>query len=137
MLAGQSGLLFSELRDEQGFGYTVTAMPWNTQKAGALIFYIGTEPEKAQQAREGFVQVIRELQAGELPESELMRGKNAIQGEYYRGHQSLGSRSTEAATLATLGLPPDHALKQIEQSARVTPEQLRRVAEKYLNLDKS
>ncbi|MDR2891935.1 MAG: insulinase family protein [Deltaproteobacteria bacterium] len=134
VLAGQSGLLFTELRDKQSLGYSVTAIPWNTQKAGALIFYIGTDPAKSEQARVGFEQIIGQLRSQALPEAELARGKNAIEGEYYRSHQSLGSRSAEAATMQVLGLPLDTARQQIAKSAAVTPEQLRQIAEKYLNL---
>lgn len=132
ILAGQSGLLFGELRDKQGLGYTVTAIPWTSQKSGMLIFYIGTEPAKLEQARTSFRQVIAELRATPLPMEELDRGKNAMQGEYYRAHQSLGSRSSEAATFSILGLPLDTATRQIADAATVTPEQLRDIAAKYL-----
>ena len=132
VLAGQSGLLFGELRDKQGLGYTVTAIPWVSQKSGLLIFYIGTEPDKLEQARASFRKVIADLRETPLPVEELDRGKNAMQGEYYRTHQSLGSRSAEAATFSILGLPPDTATRQIADAATVTPEQLRDIAAKYL-----
>jgi zinc protease len=47
----------------------------------------------------------------------------------------LSARASEAATLATLGLPPDLPQKQIAESAKVTPEELRAIAVKYLNLE--
>ena len=83
ILSGQSGLLFMELRDRQGLGYTVTAMPWNSQKTGLLIFYIGTEPDKMQQAKDGFREIVTRLRTESLPEAILERGKQSIEGEYY------------------------------------------------------
>jgi zinc protease len=125
-------LLFGELRDKQGLGYSVTAIPWVSQKSGMLIFYIGTEPVKLEQARASFRKMIADLRENPLPVEELDRGKNAMQGEYYRTHQSLGARSSEAATFSVLGLPLDTATRQITDAATVTPEHLRDIAAKYL-----
>lgn len=137
VLSGMSGLLFTELRDKQGLGYTVTAIPWTAQKAGMLMFYIGTEPGKVEQAKKGFMDIVEQVRSAPLPEDMLTRGKNSIRGSYYRGMQSLGARSSEAATLYTLGQPLDANRKQIEEVAKITPEQLQKLAQKYLDLDKA
>ena len=137
VLAGQSGLLFRDLRDEQGLGYTVTAFPWKAEKAGALIFYIGTEPEKMAQAEQGFRAVIDSLHTTPLDEAELTRGKNQIQGDYYRDHQSLASRSAEAAILTVLHRPLDAARKLVEEAQKVDAETLRAVATRYLQPERA
>lgn len=137
ILAGQSGLLFRDLRDKQGLGYSVTAFPWKTQKAGALIFYIGTEPEKMAQAEEGFRAVIKSLHETPLAEEELERGKNQMQGDYYREHQSLGSRSSEAGVLTVLGQPLDAARKLVDKARQVNAQALQSLAQKYLQADKA
>lgn len=137
ILAGQSGLLFRDMRDRQGLGYTVTAFPWKMQKAGALIFYIGTEPEKMEQAEQGFHAIIESLHTTLLDEGELTRGKNQIQGDYYRDHQSIGSRSAEAAILTVLHRPLDAARKLVEASQKVDAKELQNVAKKYLQPDKA
>jgi zinc protease len=132
ILAGQSGLLFRELRDRQGLGYTVTAFPWRSEKAGALILYIGTEPDAMQRAGEAFRAVIAGLQTDLLPEDELERGKNQIEGDYYREHQTLSSRSAESAVLAALRRPPDAARSLVEKSRAVDAAAVRELARKYL-----
>lgn len=137
VLSGMSGMLFTELRDKQGLGYTVTAIPWLSQKAGMLIFYIGTEPDKVEQAKQGFIDVVNAARSRELTPDVLERGKNAIRGEYYRGMQSLGARSGEAATMFTLGMPLDASKREIEKVAKVSPAELQRIAQKYLDLDKA
>jgi zinc protease len=136
ILAGQSGLLFRSLRDEQSLGYTVTAMSWNAAKAGLLIFYIGTEPDKMDRAEEGFHKIIADLQRDELPGEELERGKNGMLGDYYRDHQSLGARSAEAASLLSLRRPPDAARALIDKAGILNAADLRETARKYLQLDK-
>ena len=137
ILAGQSGLLFRDLRDEQGLAYTVTAIPWRAEEAGAIIFYIGTEPGKMQQAEEGFRRVIADLWENKLPEEDLERGKNRMQGDYFRAHQSLASRSAEAATLTVLGRPLDATRTLIEQARSVDARALRELARTYLDPDRA
>ncbi len=137
ILAGQSGLLFSELRDKQGLGYSVTAFPWKTQKAGALIFYIGTEPKSVDVAYEGFTTIIDALKRKLLKTPLLERGKNILAGEYYRDRQSLGARSSESAAFTALGLPLNFKLNLIEESQSLTAEDIQRVAQEYLQLEKS
>ncbi|MDL2216677.1 insulinase family protein, partial [Desulfovibrio sp. OttesenSCG-928-M14] len=137
ILAGQSGLLFRDLRDEQGLGYTVTALPWKGEKAGALLFYIGTETDKLEQAAAGFAKIIESLRTQVLPEEELERGKNQIRGDYYRDHQSLASRSAEAAILTALKRPLNAARTLVDKAQNVTAEEVRGLAAKYIDQDKA
>lgn len=132
VLSGMGGLLFRDLRDVQGLGYTVTAFNRQDTETGYLVFYIGTEPGKLAQAEAGFQKILGELHTGLLPESELNRGKNQLEGDYYRNIQSLGSRSAEAAGLTLQGRPLSFVKDQIEKSKLVTSEQLRQIVEKYL-----
>ncbi|MDR3042869.1 MAG: insulinase family protein [Desulfovibrio sp.] len=135
ILSGQSGLLFRDLRDEQGLGYTVTAMNWQSEKAGFMIFYIGTEPGKLDQATQGFKDVIARLHADTLPDDELRRGKNQLEGDYYREHQRLGSRSSEAAVLTSQGYPLAFNKQVVDKAAKLDAEALRTLARKYLKVD--
>lgn len=132
ILAGQSGLLFSDLRDKQGLGYTVTALNWQAEEAGFMAFYIGTEPGKLEQAEKGFQQVIANLKAELLSEADLTRGKNQMEGDYYREHQRLGSRSAEAAVLTILGRKLDYNRETVARARKVTAEDLRTLARTYL-----
>ncbi|GAB7079851.1 M16 family metallopeptidase [Megalodesulfovibrio paquesii] len=134
-LAGMSGLLFSDLRDKQGLAYTVTAFLWQSPTTGALFFYIGADPEKMEQALEGFRKVTTQLNETPLPKEELTRGKNVLTGDYYRDHQSLISRTDETATLLTQGFPADLNREQLAATQKLTPEDLQALARKYLNWD--
>ena len=66
----------------------------------------------------------------------LAKGLNRMEGSYYRGRQSLGARADEAASERLLGQPQDFQKRLLEKAAKVTPEQLREVARKYLLVDK-
>lgn len=133
VLSGQSGLLFSELRDEQGLGYTVTAFNRPMPEAGFMAFYIGTTPDKMDKAREGFAKIIERLKTQPLPAETLRAGANRLLGEYLRGRQSLASRAGDAATNAILNYPQDFEKILIEKAATLTPENVLEIARKYLN----
>ena len=87
------------------------------------------------QAEEGFRRIINDLHQNLLSEEDVNRGKNQLEGDYYRNMQSLGSRSGEAAALTMEGYPLSFTKDQIEKSKKVTPEQLREIVKKYLNVD--
>ncbi|OLA82905.1 MAG: peptidase M16 [Desulfovibrio piger] len=135
VLSGQSGLLFNKLRDEQGLGYTVTAFYRSLPKAGFMAFYIGTTPRNLDVARQGFSGIIKDIKTDLLPADLLAKGLNRMEGSYYRGRQSLGARADEAASERLLGQPQDFQKRLLEKVAKVTPEQLREVARKYLLVD--
>ena len=136
VLSGQSGLLFNKLRDVQGLGYTVTAFYRSLPEAGFMAFYIGTTPRNLDVARQGFSGIIKDIKTDLLPAELLAKGLNRMEGSYYRGRQSLGARADEAASERLLGQPQDFQKRLLEKAAKVTPEQLREVARKYLLVDK-
>ena len=133
VLSGQSGLLFSKMRDEQGLGYTVTAFYRAMPEAGMMAFYIGTTPDKVAQAKQGFAQIIDDIKAKPLSRELLEAGANRLLGEYYRDKQSLGSRAGIAATNAVLGQPLDFDKTLIDRAAKLSPEDVQAVAKKYLD----
>lgn len=135
VLSGQSGLLFNKLRDEQSLGYTVTAFYRSLPKAGFMAFYIGTTPRNLDVARQGFSGIIKDIKTDLLPADLLAKGLNRMEGSYYRGRQSLGARADEAASERLLGQPQDFQKRLLEKAAKVTPEQLREVARKFLLVD--
>lgn len=137
ILAGQSGLLFKELRDNQGLGYTVTAFNRLMAEAGYMAFYIGTETEKLPQATAGFKQIINQLHTTLLPEADLKSGNNQLEGDYYRARQSLGSRASEAAALTVMGQPLSFTKDQMAKASKLTPEDLQKIAQKYLKFDQA
>ncbi len=130
---GMGGPFFSRLRDEKGLGYTVSVFNVQNDELGYMVFYIGTEPERLAEAEKGFRDILAELRKTPLPATELTRGCNQLEGNYYRAMQRLASRSGEAATLALEGRALDFNRKKIELARQVTPAQLQGLVKKYLD----
>ncbi len=131
ILAGQSGLLFASMRDEQSLGYTVTAQNFFAEKAGFTTFYAGTEPDRVEEARAGFAKIVAELKEKDLPKELLEAGCNTLEGAYVRARQSLSSRAAEAAGEILLDLPRDFAWLEIEKARTLAPKDLREVVVRY------
>ena len=136
-LSGQSGILFSELRDKQGLAYTVTSMLWQSINTGFMALYIGTSPDKVEQSLEGFKTVLADLAANDLPEEELTRARNILIGDYYQDQQSLLSRSRQAASLLTRGFDRGYEQDIIDRAKTVTPKEIRELVKEFLDPDKA
>jgi zinc protease len=137
ILSGQSGMLFRDLRDKQGLAYTVTSMLWQSTNTGFITLYIGTSPDTVDKSLDGFRKVLGELAATPLPDEELARARNILSGEYYQNHQSLISRSRQAASLVTRGFDRDYDDKLIERAKSVTPEELQNLVRQFMTPDKA
>lgn len=131
-ISGQSGILFTQLRDDQGLGYTVTAFNRSMPQTGFMAFYIGTTPDKLTQSGLGFDKIITGLKNEPLAAETLKSAANQLWGDYIRGRQSLSSRAAEAATNAVLDRPMDFQKNLIEAAQRMTPDEIRDLAAKYL-----
>lgn len=135
VLAGQSGLLFRDLRDRQGLGYTVTAFLSQGKHAGFMAFYIATDPDKVPQAMDGFRKAAADISANALPAGELERAKNLLSGEYYQDRQSLLARSGEAAAALVQGFDRDMELRLVERAQKVSAQDVRGAAAAVLKWD--
>lgn len=137
ILAGQSGMLFQDLRDAQGLAYSVSAFLWQDTLAGFLALYIATAPERADEALAGFEAALSRLGETPVSEAELVRAVNLLRGDYHRGRQPLMARAHEVAEALVRGLDPDHELHVLEQAGSLAPEDLSALVERYLQWDKA
>lgn len=137
VLAGQSGMLFQDLRDNQGLAYSVSAFLWQDSLAGFLAFYIATSPDKVDEAMAGFHKAVRRLIESPLSDTELDRAKNLLWGDYHRGRQPLMARAHEVSEALSRGLDADYQLHILEQTRQVTLEDLSGLAKTYLQWDQA
>jgi len=80
VLSGLAGRLFHELRDKRSLAYTVAAMPWLRGRAGAMLGYVATSPEREEEAREAMLEELVRLARDEIGADELDRACNYAAG---------------------------------------------------------
>jgi zinc protease len=137
MLSGQSGRLFIELRDKQSLCYSVSSMTVEGVDPGYFAVYIGTSPEKVDQALAGIRAELTKVRDELASPAELERAKQHLMGVHEVGLQRNGARAGVMALDATYGLGADRYLRYADEVNSVTAEQVQQVAARVIDFQKS
>jgi zinc protease len=86
--SGLGGRFFEELRDRQSLAYTVHVHAMLRRRAGAIVAYIGTSPDKEEAARAGLLAEFAKLRESDVTSDELERAKNYLVGSHAIARQS-------------------------------------------------
>lgn len=129
---GMSSRLFQVLRDERGLAYSTGSFFPSRAAPSALVTYIIAAPENAAAAREGLLEVLGEIREQGVPEEELERAKNYVLGNYLIDHETAERRAWYIGWYETLGAGARMDGRYPQLIRALTSEDLRRVAEKYL-----
>jgi zinc protease len=133
-LAGMGSRLFVRLRDELALCYYVGAADMLGLERGFVWFYIGTDPAKAADAEREMLAEVAHLRAEGVDPAELDRARAGLLGERRLGRQDPGEHALSSALDELYGLGHDHADKLDAAMEKVTPADVRAVAEKYLSV---
>jgi len=130
--SGRSSRLFQELREKRSIAHSVWAGAWGSQECGVFNTDVECDPENAEACREAMHAVVREIQAKGPRKDELAKALRATLGYQLR---SLASTKGQAAILGqgwlTVG-SLEYPQKYLEALSRLTPEDIRSVAQRYL-----
>jgi zinc protease len=132
VLSGQSGRLFTELRDRQSLAYSLSSFSFFGLDTGAFGIYIGTSPEKKEQAIESVWQQLNAIRSEEVGEEELARAKNILVSHYELAMQTHSAQALEMGLNETYGLGQDFGNRYIEAIKAIDAVQVLAVAQKYI-----
>jgi len=118
VLSGLAGRLFEELRERRSLAYTVSAMPWLRGRAGAVLSYVATSPEREDDAREVMLTELSRIVTEPVSELELARARNYAAGLTEIRQQSGAAVASETLAAWTYGV--------LDELATV-PERLRSI----------
>lgn len=135
-LSGMSGPLFRELRDQQSLAYTVQCGYNPGLNIGSFNFYIASDPKKVEAALSGFGDIIKRTRKNPISEEELEGAKRYIIGTTKTRLQTISSRAGQAVLNSLYGLGVDYEEKRLADIEKVTAEQVREVAERYLSSER-
>jgi len=132
VLSGQSGRLFSELRDRQSLAYSLSSFSLLGLDTGAFGIYIGTSPDKREQAIREIWKQLQRIRDELVTEEELSRAKNILISQYEMGLQTHASQALEIALNETYNLGQDFGNRYIDEINRVTADDVLTTARKYI-----
>jgi zinc protease len=137
VLSGQGGRLFVELRDKKSLAYSVSSFTLEGVDPGYFAVYMGTSPEKVDEAFRGIREQLQRIRSERVEGAELERARSYLIGSHAIGLQKNASRAAVMALDEAYGLGADHHLSYEERILAVDAEALRRVAERFLQLDRA
>jgi zinc protease len=126
--SGLGGRLFEALRDRRSLAYTVVASAWQKARAGALLTYIATSPEREEEAREAMLAELSRFAQEPVSDPELRQAVSYLAGqeEVSRQHGSAVAGEILDAWIAGTGL--DELEDPAAQYRAVSAEDVQRVA---------
>ncbi len=127
VLSGLAGRLFDELRERRALAYTVQAVPLLRARAGAMLAYIATSPEREAEAREAMLAELDRLGRDPIPHDELDRASRYAAGLVAIRRQHTAAIAGEIARAWTCGTLEVWAEKEARLRA-VTAEEVAEVA---------
>jgi len=135
ILSGQSGRLFSQLRDKESLAYSLSAFTLFGLDTGSLGVYIGTSPNKKEAAIKALWQELIRLQKEEVGPAELERARNLLVSHYEMGLQSHGAQAMEIGLNETYGLGQNHGNDYEKAILAISPADIMAAARKFIQPD--
>lgn len=136
VLSGQGGRLFVELRDKRSMAYSVSSFSVEGVDPGYFAVYMGTSPEKVNDALAGIRAELRKVRDEPISEEELLRAKRHLVGTHEIGLQRNGARAALIALEYLYGLGEDALSKYAEEIFAVTAKDVQEVARSVIDFDR-
>ena len=128
--SGLGGRLFEALRDRRSLAYTVMASSWQKGRAGALVTYIATSPERESEAREVMLAELARFAGEPVTDAELRQAQNYLAGQAEVNRQHGSSLAAEILEAWLVGSGLDELVDPGSSYRSVTAEPGHRVASK-------
>jgi zinc protease len=127
--SGLGGRLFEALRDRRSLAYTVMASSWQKARAGALVTYIATSPEREGEARAAMLDELTRFAREPVSPAELTQAANYLAGQAEVRRQSGSAVASELVEAWLIGEGLDELAEPGAAYRRVTADQVQAVAE--------
>ncbi len=135
--SAMGGRFFRAVRGDNSLAYSVTSVHRSREQAGVYVTYASTAPENEEEARVILKTECARLCSEPVSELELRTAKATLIGEEAIGSQTFSSQAAELAFNGVFNLPLDETRRYLEEVSKITVEQVRQVAQKYLTPEKA
>ena len=123
-----SSRLFQEVREKRGLAYSVYSYASQYVDSGQVAVYVGTRPDRVQEAMEVIGGELRKLQESSITADEFERAKENVKGRTVLGLESTSARMNRLGSSVLAGLPVLTEDQIIERIDAVTVEDVRALA---------
>ncbi|HET6837775.1 MAG TPA: pitrilysin family protein [Gemmatimonadales bacterium] len=131
--SGLGGRMFEALRDRRSLAYTVLASSWQRGRAGALVTYIATSPEREEEARRAMLDELARFREATVTDTELAQAVSYLAGQAEVSRQSAGALAGEMLEAWLIGNGLEDLKDPGAAYRSVTAEDVLRVAQRNLD----
>ena len=135
--SGLSGRLFVKVRDQTGQAYTTGSRYSPDLDTGTFTLYVLTKSDKIDSVKSIVTKELENLRTQEAPAQELAGAKNYLKGLLRRFLTTNSALASMAATDELFGLGYDFYRQYDGKIDAVTAQDVRRIANKYLDIHKA
>lgn len=136
VLSGQGGRLFLNLRDAKSLAYSVSSMSVEGVDPGSFWVYIGTSPDKIDEALRSICAELVAVKETAVSRDELERAQNYLIGSYEIDQQDSASQATTLAYNELYGMGYDAITRYPEKILAQTPDTVHGVAGEILDFNR-
>lgn len=135
ILSGAGGQLYKRIRDELGLAYTLGAFSVSGIDRGYYSLYVATTYDNLREVKRELLNEIDRVKEEIISDEELKVAKQGLVGENMISLQGNSSLAFRASLDELYGLGFDNYTQYGQKINRINAEEVRRVANKYFNLD--
>jgi zinc protease len=136
-IAGLGGRLFEELRSRRSLAYAVTASPLTRWLGGAFIAYIGTAPEREDEARAALLHELLRTAQEPLPDDDIERARRYLIGSWQIRQQTHARQLADLAWAVLVGRGLAELREYEDRVSAVDAAQIQAAAARWLREDQA
>lgn len=129
---GRSSILFQSIKEQKQLAYSISAGNSSFKEDGLFVISANFTPEKADKLQKAIYEEIAKIQKQGVSTEELNKAKSMIERDTYYSRESISNISSEIGYSTVLTDNPKYYDEYVENIKRVTPNEVRRVANLYL-----
>ncbi|MEY2519375.1 MAG: zinc protease [Verrucomicrobiota bacterium] len=132
---GRSSRLYRQVREESGLAYGISAFSYTPGDPGLLGIDAMTEPAKRDAAQELILEIIDEIKIAGVTSEELAKAKKISLSHHLGSLTTMRGQASDLGSNWFLTRNLNFTRDYLAAVQKIMPEDLRRVAEKYLTDD--
>ncbi|AHM62534.1 peptidase M16 domain-containing protein [Flammeovirgaceae bacterium 311] len=135
ILGGGDARLFNNLREAKGYTYGAYSSLDSDELIGKFVAYANVRNAVTDSAVYEFMHELRRIRTEAVPQDELEKAKNFLTGSFARSLESPQTIASFALNTARYKLDKNYYRDYLKKVAAVTPADLQRVAQTYVQPD--
>ncbi|MDP8215051.1 MAG: pitrilysin family protein [Candidatus Euphemobacter frigidus] len=132
---GRSSTLYQKLREERGLVYSIGAYSYTPLYPGLFIIQARTDPEKVAEVGSAIQEILEGYGRDPVFAEDLAKARARVTSDYIHSLTTVEGRARELGSNQRVAGSPDFSRYYLEGIARVSAEDIQRVAVRYFKIE--